>query len=244
MPEPTAKSSICTAIDNFLHERFTIADRVIAAATAASHIQAGDVIITFAKSAVVHAALLAARDEGTSFRVVVVDARPLHEGRALARALAEDGLDVSYCLITALSHAVRGATRCILGAHAVLGNGAVYSRIGTALVALAARAANVPVVVCAESVKFTEKSALDGIIGNELAPEEELTGYASATVGSESNSPALGQWRDLEGLQVLNMLYDVTPAEYIDEIVTELGAIPPGAAPAVQRITAVGGMLE
>lgn len=241
VPETTAKQSICEAIDTFLRERFTVADRVIADA-AAAQIKDGDVILTYAKSAVVHATLLAAQQSGTRFRVVIVDSRPLFEGRHFARALVAAGIPVTYSLITALSHAARGATRCLLGAHAVLGNGRIYSRTGTALVAMTAKSENIPVVVCAESVKFTERVALDAIVLNELAPEEELTGSDEARMDGDGKLPTLDQWRNLDGLQVLNLMYDVTPAEYVDEIVTELGALPPSAAPAVQRISAVGGM--
>jgi len=61
-------------------------------------------------------------------------------------------------------------------------------------------------------------------------------------LGEEKTSiPALMKdWRDKEGLQVLNVMYDVLPADYIDMIVTEHGCVPPGCAPMVGRMN-VGG---
>ncbi|KAB8360802.1 hypothetical protein FH972_024536 [Carpinus fangiana] len=230
-PEPTAKADICTAIDTFIRERLTVADQVIAE-TAASHINDGDVVLTYAKSAVITQALRTAKRAGRDFRVVVVDSRPLFEGKNTARALADDGIDVSYSSITGLTHAARGATKCLLGAHAVLGNGRLYSRAGTALVAMMAKRMDAPVVVCAESIKFTERVALDSLAMNELGPEEEL-------VGSEGEGEqSLHGWRDKEHLQLLNPLYDVTPAEYIAVVITELGSLPATSAPVVQRISA------
>lgn len=270
--ETTAKQSLCSAIDTFVHERFVVADHIIADA-AADRIQDGDVILTFAKSAVVTRALQnAARGsdgkKGKRFRVVVVDSRPLFEGRHLARTLKEEeGIDVTYCYVSALSHAVKGATKCILGAHAILGNGRLYSRVGSALVAMSAKERNIPVYVCAETVKFTERVALDSIAVNELAPPEELIAAAAEVISVVTPTPlafggdkskatsgdktkdtpdaalametleALGRWRETPNLYVLNPLYDVTPAEYIDSIITELGSLPPSSAPAVQRIS-------
>lgn len=47
-------------------------------------------------------------------------------------------------------------------------------------------------------------------------------------------------WRDKENLQVLHIMYDVLPPEYVDMIVTEHGCLPPGCAPIVGRMN-VGG---
>jgi len=125
---------------------------------------------------------------------------------------------------------------------------------------MSAKERNVPVYVCAETVKFTERVALDSIAGNELAPPEELIAAASGVVASAGSGTSavggdkakeaqdsaasaaesqdvLGQWRETPNLFVLNPLYDVTPAEYIDSIITELGSLPPSSAPVVQRIS-------
>lgn len=224
-----------------------MADRLISS-HAAARIHDGDVVLTYAKSAVVQQTLLKAHRSGTRFRVVVVDSRPLFEGKNLASVLADAGMDVSYCLTPGLAHAAMDATLCILGAHAVLGNGRVYSRVGTALVAMAAKERDIPVLVCAESVKFTERVALDSVVVNELAPEDELV-----IPGDEGDMPVVGAtgdegpaaevaslkgWRDKEGLQLLNVMYDVTPAEFVDLLITEHCSLPPSSAPQVQRMSA------
>jgi len=240
--------------------------------------------MVYGKSAVVGQTLLRAWREGKRFRVVCVDARPLHEGRAMARLLSAAGVPVTYALTAALPHVLGEVTLCLLGAHAVLGDGAVYSRVGTAVVGMAARERGVPVIVAAESIKFTERVALDSMVVNELAGEEELffdtlapaaqpddkaasttskggkpdgksDGKAGAAAKGSKLSPSgapddghegqgvqylMKDWRDKENLQVLNIMYDVLPAEYVDMIVTEHGALPPGCAPVVGRMN-VGG---
>ena len=228
-PESTAKSNLCEAIDNFISERITVADQVIAT-SAAEKIQDGDVILTFAKSSIVQKTLIQAYQNGKQFRVIVVDSRPLFEGKNIARALADLGLEVQYSLTHAIGHAMKDATKVFLGAHAMMSNGRLYSRVGTAIVAMMAKESDVPVIVCCESVKFTDKVALDSIVSNEVAPPDEL-------VIQGGTSTALKGWRDSPNLQLLNLMYDVTPAEYINMVVTEYGSLPPSSVPVVHRLS-------
>jgi translation initiation factor eIF-2B subunit delta len=167
--EDAAKTDLCLRIDSFIEERITFAGQSIAnEAVKNKKIVNGDVILTFAKSSVVQKVLLNAKGKGINFRVIVVDSRPLLEGRNLARTLAEKGLEVQYTLIHALSYIIKDATKVFLGAHAMLSNGRLYSRVGTALVAMHAKEMDIPVIVCCESIKFTEKVGLDSIVSNEL----------------------------------------------------------------------------
>lgn len=55
-----------------------------------------------------------------------------------------------------------------VGAHSLHSNGAVFSRAGTALVAMMAKQHSVPVVVCCETYKYSEGVQLDSFTKNEL----------------------------------------------------------------------------
>lgn len=274
-PESTAKASLCEFIDSYIREKITVADQVIAG-SAAQKIQDGDVIVTFAGSSIVKQTLLQAHSDGKRFRVSIIDSRPLFEGKNMARTLASAGLDVQYSLVHGISHAIQDATKVFLGAHAMTSNGRLYSRVGTALVAMSAKeragGVEVPVIVCCETVKFTDRVALDSIVVNEIAdadelvsnsPPQQVTGLpdpaaftapppdpkksgkgaskepqpdlsASARTGSPS---PLTSWKDTSNLQLLNIMYDVTPAEYVDMVVTEMGSLPPSAVPIVHRMS-------
>lgn len=275
MPESTAKATLCDFIDSFIREKITVADQVIAA-SAAQKIQDGDVIVTFAGSSIVKQTLLAAHNEGKQFRVSIIDSRPLFEGKNLARALANAGLDVQYSLVHGISHAIKDATKVFLGAHAMTSNGRLYSRVGTALVAMSAKeragGVEVPVIVCCETVKFTDRVALDSIVVNEIAdaaelvsanPPQQVTGLPDPaaftappidpkkgkggkpaaptpdpTASDRTPSPSpLANWKETSHLQLLNLMYDVTPAEYVDMVVTEMGSLPPSAVPIVHRMS-------
>jgi len=275
MPESAAKATLCDFIDSFIREKITVADQVIAA-SAAQKIQDGDVIVTFAGSSIVKQTLLLAHNEGKQFRVSIIDSRPLFEGKNLARALANAGLDVQYSLVHGISHAIKDATKVFLGAHAMTSNGRLYSRVGTALVAMSAKeragGVEVPVIVCCETVKFTDRVALDSIVVNEIAdaaelvsanPAQQVTGLPDPaaftappidpkkgkggkpaaptpdlTASDRTPSPSpLANWKETSHLQLLNLMYDVTPAEYVDMVVTEMGSLPPSAVPIVHRMS-------
>ncbi|TVY81800.1 putative translation initiation factor eIF-2B subunit delta [Lachnellula suecica] len=219
------KNYLCERIDEYIRERVTYADQAIAKSTA-EKIRDGDVILTYAKSSVVQRALLKAHQDGKKFRVIVVDSRPLHEGQKLAETLANAGVEVKYCLINGLSHNIQDATKVLLGAHAMMSNGRLLSRIGTALVAMEANEAEKPVIVLCETIKFTERVALDSIVLNEIAPADELVLPGGALEG----------WKDVKRLQLCNPMYDVTPAEYIQMIITESGSVPPTSVPVLHRL--------
>lgn len=203
--------------------------------------------------------LIQAHRAGKVFTVIVVDSKPLFEGKQLARKLANAGLSVRYYLITGASHAVKDATKVLLGAHAMMSNGRLYSRVGTALVSMLASSHSLPVIVLCQSVKFTEKVALDSIVGNEIAPSEELLTEAERRdllplqsiipgaakeeektngEGEKANTTDVLKWIDnAKNLHHLQVLYDVTPAQYINMVITEYGSLPPSSVPVVHRLS-------
>lgn len=59
-------------------------------------------------------------------------------------------------------------SKVIFGAHGLLANGYVMSRIGTSLIAMVAKSYNVPVLVCCETYKFCDRVQTDAFVTNEL----------------------------------------------------------------------------
>lgn len=248
-PEHEAKDFLCDSIDKFIQERIMATDQVIAG-SASSQIKNGSVVLTYAKSSIVEKTILRAHAAGTNFRVICIDSRPLFEGKKLATSLMYAGLQVEYLPFSGIARAVADATVVLLGAHSMLSNGRLQSRIGTASVAMAAHRADIPVIVCCESVKFSGKVALDSIVLNEVAPAEELLLPAATTPAptlapkgeeaEESKLRTLNEWKDVPNLQILNLMYDVTPAEYIRMVICEYGSVPPSSVPVVHRLANEG----
>lgn len=251
MPEHEAKDDLCDNIDRFIMERITATDQAIAS-SASQLIKDGSVVLTYAKSSIVEKTILQAHAAGTKFRVIVVDSRPLFEGKNLATSLMNAGLRVEYYAFAGLARAVADATLVLLGAHSMLSNGRLQSRIGTASLAAAAHRIDIPVIVCCESVKFSGKVALDSIVLNEVAPAEELLLAAKPQLSipttkdskndeaEEMKLKSLHDWKDIQNLQILNLMYDITPAEYIRMVICEYGSVPPSSVPVVHRLANEG----
>ncbi|XP_031212717.1 translation initiation factor eIF-2B subunit delta isoform X1 [Mastomys coucha] len=226
--EEEAKSELREAIDRYVQEKIVLAAQAISR-FASKKISNGDVILVYGCSSLVSRILQEAWVEGRRFRVVVVDSRPRLEGRHMLHSLVRAGIPTSYLLIPAASYVLPEVSKVLLGAHALLANGSVMSRVGTAQLALVARAHNVPVLVCCETYKFCERVQTDAFVSNELDDPDDLQCRRGDQV-------ALANWQNHPSLRLLNLVYDVTPPELVDLVITELGMIPCSSVPVVLRV--------
>ena len=93
-----------------------------------------------------------------------------------------------------------------------------------------AGAHNVPVMVCSETCKFHDQVQLDSFTHNELGDPHMI-----ATVEAQPQIESLKGWEDNNKLGLLNLKYDLMPAEYVNLIVTELGMIPTTSVQVILR---------
>eukprot|EP00543_Licmophora_paradoxa_P011942 CAMPEP_0202459324 /NCGR_PEP_ID=MMETSP1360-20130828/34745_1 /ASSEMBLY_ACC=CAM_ASM_000848 /TAXON_ID=515479 /ORGANISM="Licmophora paradoxa, Strain CCMP2313" /LENGTH=241 /DNA_ID=CAMNT_0049080339 /DNA_START=357 /DNA_END=1082 /DNA_ORIENTATION=+ len=198
----------------YIRERIDFAARVIAE-KAGEKIVDGDVVLTYGRSeAIAHLFKEAARTK--DFRVIVVDSKPLLEGKNFVEQLRNAGLDCTYILMNALSYVMPEVTKVFLGTASLQSDGSMLSRVGTACVALAAHSKHIPVLVCGETYKITNRTQLESITNNEMGnPQDVMEGA--------------------ENLRVINLLYDLTPATFISGIITEMGILPPSSVAVLLR---------
>ncbi|XP_032228224.1 translation initiation factor eIF-2B subunit delta isoform X1 [Nematostella vectensis] len=231
MPEDQAKRSLIVKIKNFIRERVYLAGEAISKTYARTKINNGDVILTYACSSLIVKILKDAHDSGKKFSVIVVDSRPKLEGRECLRRLVNHGICCSYVLISAISYVIKEVSKVFLGAHALLANGYVKSRVGSSMIAMMANAYNVPVLVCCETYKFSDRVQTDSFVSNELGDPDDLV-----PISRHSERDTLAEWRDTPSLHLLNLVYDVTPPDFISMVVTEVGMIPCTSVPVVLRV--------
>ncbi|GMY24432.1 probable translation initiation factor eIF-2B subunit delta [Fagus crenata] len=229
LSESEAKASLQSDIEQFINEKIILADKVIVK-HAVTKIRDGDVLLTYGSSSAVEMILLHAHELGKQFRVVVVDSRPKLEGQLLLRRLVGKGLSCTYANINAISYIMHEVTKVFLGASSVLSNGTVYSRVGTACVAMVAHEFRVPVLVCCEAYKFHERVQLDSICSNELGDPDAIS-----KVPGREDINYLDVCTNSENLQLLNLIYDATPSDYVSMIVTDYGMVPPTSVPVIVR---------
>ena len=209
-----ARAKLRQFVATFAQDKISAAQQVLAS-IAADKINNGDIILTYARSSTVERTLKQAAMDGKKFSVVVADSSPLYEGKVLLTELLGMGIPCEYMLFNSLETGMNLANKVMLGVAAVMSNGAVLSRAGTAAVALSASLAHVPVIVCSETYKFHERVQLDSITNNELADPKKIC--------------------DSSELNCLNIVYDMTAADFITVVITEVGALPPTSVPVVLR---------
>lgn len=306
-PEKEAKEILSGRIDDFIREKLELSDQLIVE-NASQHISNGSTVLTFGHSEVLLKLFqYCALEQEKSFNFVIVDSRPLFEGKKLLTELVntkipndssrtdldadletssviarrsapqtpitKDRIKVNYVLINSLLSTIFEDVDCVfLGAHAMLSNGHLYSRVGTAMVAMMAHRRNIPVLTCCESIKFSDRVQLDSVTTNELADPEDLVKDSSRKQPPQQGSLALEQflkeveqiehekkskagkkdkeppkdillenkspladWKSIPSLNLLNIMYDLTPPSYINKVVTELGSLPPLSVPVILR---------
>ncbi|KAH9259435.1 hypothetical protein BASA81_002478 [Batrachochytrium salamandrivorans] len=229
--ERIAKRFIFAQMEAYVRDNIFAAGEEIAIA-GSKLIVDGDVILVFAWSSVVERTLLYSHKTGKRFTVLVVGARPHQEGLELLQRLVKHGLTCRYGNLQAISYMLQGVDKVFLGASALLSNGAILSRAGTAMVAMMAKAQRKPVYVFAGAHKFSERVLLDSIVYNELGDPEDLL-VDNNTMRTSRH--VLADWRDSPTLKLLNLQYDVTSSEFVDMVVTEVGNLPPTSVSVILR---------
>ena len=206
-----AKKLLCEAIDNYIRDRITIANPMIAEMTN-EHIGQTETILTYGHHFLVERALFYAKTCGKNISVVIVDDPYERTGLEFSKRLSRNGFGrVSYCTdLGALRTHLRRVTTILLGAEAMFSNGAMYARAGTCDIAVAAKEAHVKIIAMCETINFTERMAVDSLTYNEIDPERNT--------GEE-----------------LRLLFDTTKPEYIKAVVNELGSSTPATVAATLR---------
>lgn len=156
----------------------------------------------------------AAFADGLVERVYADETRPWLQGsRLTAWELAQDGIPVTVNADSAAAHLMktRGITWVIVGADRIAANGDVANKIGTYQLAVNAMHHGVRVMVVAPS------STIDMATehGDDIVLEER-DAYELLELGGVPMAA---------GVEACNPVFDVTPADLIDFLVTEKGVI-------------------
>ncbi len=182
----------------------------------ARRIRDGDVLLTHCNSTAAIAVIKTAWAQGKKIHVFVTETRPRFQGWITTKELTEAGIPVTLILDDAVRFFVGEVDKVIVGADAITANGAIVNKIGTSMIALAAREARVRVFVAAETYKFSPETMIGELVSIEERPASEIISEADA--------------QKLPNVQVRNPAFDITPPEYVDLIITERGIIPPQGA--------------
>jgi ribose 1,5-bisphosphate isomerase len=174
----------------------------------------GDKVLTHCNSKAALGVIIQAHREGKKLEVYATESRPWRQGLQTIKDLTAAGLKPTLIVDSAGRWLMKDLDAVVVGADTICSNGALINKIGTSQIALAAHEARVPFLVCAETFKFSPKTMY-----GELVEIEERDSSEVVKVGEVP-----------PGTKILNPVFDATPPEYIDAIVTEIGVVPPSAA--------------
>ena len=152
---------------------------------------------------------------GHIVRVFAGETRPWNQGaRLTVWELRQDGIDATLIADAAASHLMKSGQVqwVVVGADRICANGDTANKIGTYQLAIAARHHGVKFMVVAPSSTVDMATASGDLIEiEERDPAELLSHRSERTVA--------------EGVQAWNPVFDVTPHDLIDAIVTEKGVV-------------------
>ena len=95
-----------------------------------------------------------AKLDGKTFEVVCTESRPVFQGRITAKEMLDAGIKTTMIVDSAVRHFMNEVDLVFVGADAITSEGNVINKIGTSMVALAAREARTPFYVVSELLKF------------------------------------------------------------------------------------------
>ncbi len=209
-----AQDGVILRAEQFIHSSQHAVEKI--AQFGARHIRDGDTLLTHCNSEAALGCIIEAHRSGKEIEVYATEVRPRNQGLLTIRTLDDAGIKTNFIVDSAVRSFIHEVDLVIVGADAVTVNGAVVNKIGTSQVAHTAHEARVNVLVAAETYKFAPRTIFGELIQiEERAGNEVLADEIAST---------------LPHVTVRNPAFDVTPAEYIDLIVTEAGAIPPQMA--------------
>jgi translation initiation factor eIF-2B subunit delta len=166
----------------------------------------GCTVLTHSRSSTVLAALQLAANRGRLAEVVCTESRPSYEGRTVAATLAQEGIRTTLITDSAAAHFMGRVNLVMVGADSVSRDGLV-NKMGTYAIALAARDQGVPLYALCGTEKFLP---IDYPYFR-IAPQDPQEVWPEHP----------------QGVEVLNLYFDVTPLEYVSGVVTEQGVLTP-----------------
>ncbi|GAB4586397.1 S-methyl-5-thioribose-1-phosphate isomerase [Nocardia sp. IFM 10818] len=147
--------------------------------------------------------------------VIVDETRPLLQGaRLTAWEMAEAGIPHRLTIDSAAAWAMatEQVDAVIVGADRITADGSVANKIGTYMLAVAAKQHGIPFIVVAPESTRDIATARGGDIVVEQRAAAEVTGFGGVTTAPE-------------GTKTFNPAFDVTPPELVTAVVTEHGVL-------------------
>lgn len=172
-----------------------------------------DTVMMHSYSSTLMSVFTHAAGQGKKFRVICTESRPLRESRLAAKVLQSCGIPVTYITDASLWEFMPTADLIIMGADSIACDGSVANKMGTAMISQLAQSCKKPVYIASELYKLDTRTRYGYKIQLERRSEDEIV---------SSND-----FESLDGIEIINQFFDMTPANQITGFITEEGIIAP-----------------
>jgi len=173
-------------------------------------------IFTHCHSSAVVNSLLKAKKSGLDFEVFQTETRPLFQGRKTAENLVKNKIkdtlvvdSAAPYLLSSFSNEKINFDKLFLGCDEISGDGSCVNKVGSFALSLSAYQNKIQIYILTQGLKLNCSAKNFKQIEIERRPASEIW----------KNSP--------RNLKMLNLAFDLVPADFITAYVTEIGLIPP-----------------
>ncbi|MHA1464925.1 MAG: translation initiation factor eIF-2B [Candidatus Heimdallarchaeaceae archaeon] len=177
----------------------------------AHRINDGSTIMTHCHSSLSTGIILEAHRQGKELQVFCTETRPLYQGRITAKEFVDAGITTTQVVDSAMRWVINryNVDIIITGADAITSQGTVINKIGTRLLALAAREMDVPFYTAINLLKYDPETSIGKLSEIEMRSASEI-------------------WEDPpKGLKLLNPAFETVSHDLIDGIISESGVFSP-----------------
>ena len=177
----------------------------------AHRIKDGSTIMTHCHSSLSTGIILEANRQGKEIQVFCTETRPLYQGRITAKELVDAGITTTQVVDSAMRWVINSydVDIIITGADAITSQGTVINKIGTRLLALAAKEMDVPFYSAINLLKYDPETSIGKLSEIEMRAASEIW----------DNAP--------DGLNFLNPAFETISHDLIDGIISESGVFSP-----------------
>lgn len=171
----------------------------------------GSVIMTHCHSSLSTGVVLEAHRQGKDIEVFCTETRPLYQGHITAKKLIEAGIPTTMVVDSAMRWIMNKEkiNIVIVGCDAITSQGTAINKIGTRLLALAAKEMDIPLYVAGNLLKYDPETSIGKLTEIEMRDGTEI-------------------WTDPpKGLKILNPAFETVSHDLIDGFITEEGIFSP-----------------
>jgi ribose 1,5-bisphosphate isomerase len=204
----TIKEYTQQVCDNYLKQVNEVVDMI--ADIGSEIIDQGDVILTHCHSENVTEIFKEAKKRGKNFKVIVTETRPMYQGIMTAKELSKAGIETVLVVDAAIGFVMKDVKKVLVGCDAIFVDGSIVNKIGTFPIAVMAMDFGKPFYVAGGTYKFATETVMGKKESIEMRDSKEV-------------------WdpKELPKVEILNPAFDVTPAKFIKDLITEKGMTKP-----------------